>query len=155
MRRKIRDRVLPEDLEEDLLIVVVLGLIACLFLSAIARHWAPRYHSDLLQASAACLTWITTLGTARAAALGIHVRIMFTAELAQPGLRWRMELFADVVMLLASLGIFAVGCAMVHYSLTHPVPRGHPLVHAAVPVGMGLTIVRLCQRIARQWRERA
>lgn len=155
MPRKKPGPAIPDDLEEDLLIVMVLGLIGCLLFSAIARHWVPKYHSGSLKAAAACLTWITTLGTARAGALGIHVRIVFIADIVPDGSRRRMELFADLIMLIAAFGLFAISCMMVHYSLTHPVPRGHPLVYAAVPVGMGLTIYRLCQRIVRARRERA
>ncbi len=145
---------IPDDLEDDLLIIALVGLVVCLFLSAIARHWFPGYHPDLIEASAVCLTWITTLGASRAAAHGLHVRIAYIADLAPPGPRRRMELFADAVTLLVAVGLFALSCVLAHYSLTHPAPRGHPLVYASMPVGMGLMMLRLSQRIARTWRER-
>ncbi len=140
---------LPDDLEDDLLLVFVLGLIGCLFLSAVSRHWIPEYHPALIEASAICLTWITTVGASRAAAHGAHVRILYIADLAPAGQRRRMELFADAVMLLVTLALLAISFRLVQYSLTHPSPRGHPLVLASMPVGMGLMAFRLCQRIAR------
>ncbi len=151
---KPRAPLIPDDFEDDLLLVSVLGLIVCLFLSAIARHGFPEYHPALIEASAICLTWITTVGASRAAAHGMHVRIVYVADLAPPAQRRRMELFADIVTLLVALALFAISCRLAEYALTHPAPRGHPLVYASMPVGMGLMIYRLTRRVSEAWRTR-
>jgi TRAP-type C4-dicarboxylate transport system permease small subunit len=155
MKGRLRSPLIPDDFEDDLLIVSVLGLIASLFLSLLSRHWLPDYYPHLVESAAICLTWITTVGASRAAAAGVHVRITLFADLMPKSPRWRMEMFADIVMLVVGFALFGISCMLVHYSLTHPAPRGHPLVYAAMPVGMGLAMYRLCQRIARGWRERA
>ncbi len=144
---------IPDEVEDELLIVSVLGLIASLFLSLFARYCNPAYHAPCIEAAAICLTWITTIGASRAAARGAHVRIVLFADLLPGAWRRRLEFFADAVMLLVMTGAFAVGCMLVHGSLANPAMRGHPLVYAAVPVGMGLAAYRLCQRIARNRRE--
>jgi TRAP-type C4-dicarboxylate transport system permease small subunit len=143
---------IPDEIEDELLIVSVLGLIASLFLSLVARYARSDYHSLCIEAAAICLTWITTVGASRAAVRGAHVRVVLFTDRLPPRWRLRVELFSDFVMLLVAAGLFGIGCMLIRDSLANPAMRGHPLVYAAVPVGMGLGVYRLCQRLARTWR---
>lgn len=145
---------IPDEIEDEILIAAVLGLIASLFLSLAARHFRSEHHALCIEAAAICLTWITTIGASRAAARGMHVRIGFFADLLPARGKRGADLFADAVTLPVAAGLFVIGCIVVWQSLVHPSTRGHPLVYAALPAGMALTVYRLCQRIRRNLRER-
>lgn len=154
-RKNIGKSLLPDDFEKDLLSLMIAGLMVCLLVSIVTRHCWPAWHQPVIQCAAGFLTWMVALGSARAASQGLHVRVVFLADLVSPGNRRRMSLTADALFLLFALIILAVSADLVHYSFTHPVPRGHPLVYIAMPVGMFLTAIRLCQRLHRAWRSDA
>lgn len=148
-------QLLPDDLEKDLLALMIACLMGCLLVSIVTRHWWPAWHEPVIKCAAGFLTWMVALGSSRAASLGLHVRVVFFADLLPPAVRRRMFVLADLFFLLFAAAIFVASTDMAHYSFTNPVPRGHPLVYTAMPVGMLLTGIRLCQRLYRARRRDA
>lgn len=137
-----------KDFEKNLLACLLAAMGLCMLAAAACRHLAPEWHPATLQAAAGCLTWLASLGMARAAGLGLHTRVSFIEELVSPRVKRRLNTVADIVFVLFSLVSLLVGLAAVAASFSPQYqPHGHPLIYAAIPIGSALTIVRLMQRI--------
>lgn len=146
-RENIMRRPLGENFEKNL----VSGLHACLALlmlaAAVCRHLVPPWHPPLLRTAGGCLAWLASLGMARAAVLGMHIKVSFLRELLPERDKPRLRRFADVVFLLFTVVSFGVGCLVFVLSFTRDAIPGHPLSYAAIPAGSALTAFRLQERL--------
>lgn len=140
-------KLLPDNLEKHLASLFLAAIVPLMLLEAAARHLMPQYQLLPLKAAGGCLAWMASLGMARAAATGVHVKVGFVADmLAAPGRR-RLSRFADAAFLLFAGASFGIGCFVLARSLTQQLAAGHPLIYAAIPVGSLLAAVRLRQRL--------
>jgi TRAP-type C4-dicarboxylate transport system permease small subunit len=142
-------RRIGENLEKNLIELSLAAIAVFMLAEALCRHLAPGIHAWPLKAAGGCLAWMASLGIARAAALGLHVKMaVLPLVLAEKGRR-RLERLADAVFLLFSLVSLAAGCVVLVRSILRPDSPGHPLVYAAIPVGSALSILRLWERLRR------
>ena len=135
---------LPDNLEKNLVSVLLAVLVPTMLAAALCRHLLPDLHAHVLKFAAGCLAWLASLGMARAATLGLHVRVSVLADAASDAARRRLATAADFVFLLFALFSYALGAIAFVGSLVREIP-GHPLIHAAIPVGSALTAYRLVQ----------
>lgn len=140
---------LAENLEKRLLSLFLTAIAFFMLAEAFCRHVLPGVHVWPLKAAGGCLAWMASLGIARAAATGAHVRITVLPLVVSPSGRRRLEHFADAVFLLFSLVSLAAGVVVLARSLARPDSPGHPLVYAAIPAGSVLSIIRLWERLRR------
>lgn len=147
---RMRDKSNSSDTIETRILPVMLSMLVILMLAAaVGRHLLPDAHGHILRLASGCLAWTASLGMARAAAAGVHVRISVVADAVSPEVRLRLSLIADGIFLLFSLATLLIGCYVLAVSLARADLPGHPSIYASLPVGGGLTALRLVQRIRR------
>lgn len=144
-----------DNLEKNGLAILLAAMGLCMLAAACCRHLYPALHPFALRAAAGCLTWLASLGMARAAALGLHTRVSFIEDFVSPAAKRRLNEIADVGFLVFAAFSFAVGCVALRGGLAPPHAAERPFVLAAIPVGSLLAIIRLVQRIRKRRREEA
>ena len=138
---------LPDNLEKNA-ISVLLGIMASLMITAaFCRHLLPEWRHLPLAAAGGCLTWIASLGMARAAALGLHVRMSVLERAVDRDNRRRLTVFSDGAFMIFAAFTLVVGCAVLASSFINQRSPAHPLVYTALPVGSILTMIRLVRRM--------
>ncbi len=136
-----------KDWEKHLLSGLLAAIAVCMLAAAVTRHCFPAWQTVPLRLAAGCLTWLASVGMARAAGLGTHTRVSFIEDLSTPRTVNRLHTVADLAFLAFSLCSFAYGCIVFAASIARPGGPGHPLIYAAIPIGSALTAVRLVQRL--------
>ncbi|MCD8349367.1 MAG: TRAP transporter small permease subunit [Planctomycetaceae bacterium] len=136
-----------KDWEKHLLAGLLAAIAVNMLAAAVTRHCFPAWQALPLKLAAGCLTWLASIGMARAAALGTHTRVSFIEDMAMPQTVDRLRTIADIAFLAFSLCSFAYGCVVFAASIARPGGPGHPLIYAAIPIGSALTAVRLVQRL--------
>lgn len=145
---------MPRDFEKNVIACLLAAMGLCMLAAAFCRHLAPELHPATLSAAAGCLTWLASLGMARAAGLGLHTRVSFIEDLVSPQAKRRLNTVADIVFILFSAVSLLAGCAAIWVSSSKQYqPHGHILIYVAIPFGSALTIVRLVQRIRARWED--
>lgn len=140
-------RILPENLEKDLIVVLLAAIVFFMLSEAFCRHMWPGTYAWPVKAAGGCLAWMASLGMSRAAALGAHIRVAFVAAMSRARTRRTLALISDLAYLVFSVVSFVVGCVVFFRSLTRDNLPSHPLIYAAIPVGSILTIARLVERL--------
>lgn len=142
-----------KNLEKNLIAALLAAIALCMLAAAVCRHLRPDWHEWPLKAAGGCLAWMASVGMARAALLGAHVKVSFFQALLPAAWRDRLARFADAAFLLFAVASLGVGCIVLALSLGDGAVRGHPLVYAAIPAGSLLTILRLVERLRQGGRE--
>lgn len=140
-------RILPDNLEKDCISALLAAIVVSMLAEAFCRHLLPGFHDWPLRAAGGCLAWMASLGMARAAALGLHIRVAFIEGMVAPRRRLLLSRIANAAFLIFSLVSLVVGCLVFFRSLTRANLPSHPLVYAAIPVGSLLTVIRLLERL--------
>ena len=138
---------IPDTFEKTAISVLLAALATLMLIAAFCRHLIPDYHPAVLKTASGTLAWMAFLGMARAAALGLHVRVSILEDAVSTWSRRRLALVADIVFLVFAIVTFAVGCVVFWLSLARDGLPGHPLIYAALPAGSLLTVVRLWERL--------
>jgi TRAP-type C4-dicarboxylate transport system permease small subunit len=136
---------LPENLERDAIAALLAALLVLMLAAGVMRQLNPVWEGYLLRLASACLAWLVSLGMARAAALGTHIKTLSLVPLAPEARRRGLFRLADMVFFAFSLATLAIGCLVFCLALGRGFP-GHPLVYAAPPAGSLLTMLRIYGR---------
>lgn len=140
-------RFLPEDLEKDLSSVLFVAIVFFMLFKVCYRHLVPDAGNWPLRGAGICLAWMASIGMARGAALGLHLKAVAT-ELFFPGrVVRRLDVFADLAFLAFAVFLLVVGTLAFFLALTTPERSIHLLTYAAIPVGSTLTVIRLLERL--------
>lgn len=140
-------RLAPENLEKNLIVVLLGAIVFFMLCEAFCRHLWPGTYAWPVKAAGGCLAWMASLGMARAAALGLHIRVSFVEGLCGDRGKRLLSRISDIAYLAFSLVSLAVGCVVFARSLTRANLPSHPAVFLAIPVGSVLTILRLLERL--------
>lgn len=138
---------LPDNFEKNAISILLAVMAAFMIAAAVCRHLWPQWRHLPLSAAGCCLTWIASLGMARAAALGLHVRAGFIEKFARDKTRRRLGILSDAAFLVFAALTFAIGCAVLAVSLEKNGMSARIFVHGALPCGSVLTMGRLVRRI--------
>ncbi len=140
---------IPDNFEKKAITFLLAALAVLMLAEALCRHLRPAAAPAVLKLAAACLAWMVSLGMARVAALGAHIRMSFLGGVVSAACRDRLSRFADLTFLLFAVSTFAAGSVALFLSLRYERLPSHPLVYAAIPAGSLLAIVRLIGRLRR------
>lgn len=138
---------ISENFEKRLVAALLAALVVFMLAAALCRHLAPEWNAYPLRASAGCLAWLGSLGMARAASLGIHVRVSVLENTASIRNRKRLHILADALFFLFAFAMLVVGLIVFIAAVRHPSPMAHPLICASIPAGSLLTMLRLAERL--------
>lgn len=142
-------RLLPDDFEKKLASALLVAIVFLMLFKVFSRHVFPGAGdgNGYLRAAGVCMAWMVSLGMARAAFLGLHLKIS-VSELFLPGrVVRRLDMFADLLFLAFAVFLLAVGIVVLYLVLTLREPSLDLAVYAAIPFGSALTIVRLLERL--------
>ncbi len=136
-----------ERTEKFCLSALLSAIMILMLLEAGRRHLFPASEPWTVRAAAGCLAWLVSLGMARAAALGLHIRVSCIDTFVSPTTRHRFSQFADIVFLFFCLASCMVGLVVLYRSFYRPDLTSSPVVYAAIPAGSILTSWRLVHRL--------
>ncbi len=134
---------------EALVVSVLLAMLAVLMLFAAGmRHLAPEADPWALRAAATCLAWLVFIGIPCAAAESLHLKAVFLERKLPPRARAFLSHVASILFLVFALLAFVASCYLFRHSLQEGVLYSlKPLVYLSAPVGFGLTVFRLIERL--------
>ncbi len=135
--------------EDACLTALISALVILMLIEAARRHFFPGSSPWSIRAAAGCLAWLVSIGMAKAASVGAHIRVACIDSMVSPTVRRRLSQFADIVFLLFCLASFMVGTAVLYRSLLRTDPFTNRIIYAAIPAGSALTILRLLQRLVK------